>query len=117
MITFPRKHTYTTAQWADRFSFPHHTPPASLPLISLTYPASHYPNQPIYRLPALFPGRPVFAPAFAFELNTFLVLRHASTRWSTLPMSCFGWRMYVSRARLARFGRRQMTSMPSTPGL
>lgn len=45
MITFPRKHTYTTAQWADRFSFPpHHT--SCLPPSNLTHPPSHPLPQP-----------------------------------------------------------------------
>lgn len=80
----------------------------SMPFYLTTTPRLMY---PIY-------ARAFFPPAcFDLDRKAYLSLFHADTKLSTLPMSCLGFRMYVSLALLALFGLRQMISIPVTEGL
>ena len=63
------------------------------------------------------PFRPSCLAFTALALSAPLVLWYCSTLFCTLPISCFGFRMYVNLALLALFWALCTTSIPSTFGL
>lgn len=73
-----------------------------------------FPFLPFFPPMAAPPPKPFFFPCPI--PNAAFCLKYILTTFSTLPLSCFSFLMYVNRARLALFAARWTTSIPSTSG-